>query len=100
MCNYVFTYCSIPWLNDEYLKHNPMGWGCLIFSLLQVTIFIKSCKEQIDVLKNLINDEEETSRRWLGIRRDNANADTTAHKHGVVRVQQFPVWISRFYLGN
>lgn len=52
----------------------------------EVTIFIKSCKEQIDVLKNLINDEEANSTRWLGIRRDNVNADTTAHKHGVVLI--------------
>ncbi|KAI5649052.1 hypothetical protein M9H77_35057 [Catharanthus roseus] len=52
----------------------------------EVTIFINSCKEQIDVLKNLINDEEANSKGWLGIRSDNVNADTVAHKHGVVLI--------------
>lgn len=42
------------------------------------------------MLKNLINDEEANSKGWLGIRSDNVNAYTVAHKHGVVRVQQFP----------
>lgn len=51
---------------------------------LQVTVFIKACKDQIDVLKNSINDEEANSKGWLGIRSDNSNADTIAHKHGVV----------------
>ncbi|KAK6145454.1 hypothetical protein DH2020_022274 [Rehmannia glutinosa] len=50
----------------------------------EVTVFIKACKEeQIDVLKNSINDEEAKSKGWLGIRNDNLNADTVAHKHGV-----------------
>lgn len=51
---------------------------------MQVTVFIKACKEQIDVLKNSINNEEENSKGWLGIRSDSSNADTIAHKHGVV----------------
>lgn len=51
---------------------------------MQVTVFIKACKDQIDVLKNSITDEETNSKRWLGIRSDNLNADTIAHKHGVV----------------
>uniref|UniRef100_A0A5B7BPP1 Putative syntaxin-81 n=1 Tax=Davidia involucrata TaxID=16924 RepID=A0A5B7BPP1_DAVIN len=52
----------------------------------EVTVFIKACKEQIDILKSSINDEEENSKGWLGIRGDNSNADTIAHKHGVVLI--------------
>ncbi|KAG6396983.1 hypothetical protein SASPL_143144 [Salvia splendens] len=52
----------------------------------EVTVFIKTCKEQIDVLKNSINDEEANSKGWLGIRSDSSNADTIAHKHGVVLI--------------
>ena len=51
---------------------------------LQVTVFIKACKDQIDILKNSIMDEEANSRGWLGIGSDHSNADTIAHKHGVV----------------
>uniref|UniRef100_A0A2P2KRR0 Syntaxin 81 family protein n=1 Tax=Rhizophora mucronata TaxID=61149 RepID=A0A2P2KRR0_RHIMU len=50
----------------------------------EVAAFIKTCKEQIDILKNSITDEEANSKGWLGIRADTANADTIAHKHGVV----------------
>ncbi|XP_024018231.1 syntaxin-81 [Morus notabilis] len=50
----------------------------------EVSAFIKACQEQIDVLKNSINDEEDTSKGWFGIRADKFNADTVAHKHGVV----------------
>lgn len=53
---------------------------------MQVTAFIKACKEQIDILKNSINDDEANSKGWLGLRTDNSNADTVAHKHGVVRI--------------
>ncbi|KAJ0445164.1 hypothetical protein HanIR_Chr16g0839901 [Helianthus annuus] len=49
----------------------------------EVSVFVKAWKEQIDVL---ITDEEVNSKGWLGIRADNANADTIAHKHGVVLV--------------
>ncbi|CAK9135714.1 unnamed protein product [Ilex paraguariensis] len=52
----------------------------------EVTLFIKDCKEQIDILKNGINDEEANSKGWLAIRGDNSNADTIAHKHGVVLI--------------
>ncbi|KAG6399253.1 hypothetical protein SASPL_140729 [Salvia splendens] len=52
----------------------------------EVTVFIKACKEQIDVLKNSINNEEANSKGWLGIRSDSSNADTIAHKHGVVLI--------------
>ncbi|XP_038716557.1 syntaxin-81-like [Tripterygium wilfordii] len=52
----------------------------------EVTTFIKTCKEQIDILKNSINDEEANSKGWLGIKADRPNADTIAHKHGVVLI--------------
>ncbi|KAK4489742.1 hypothetical protein RD792_000378 [Penstemon davidsonii] len=52
----------------------------------EVTVFIKACKEQIDVLKNSITDEEANSKGWLGVQRSNSNADTIAHKHGVVLI--------------
>ncbi|XP_047267705.1 syntaxin-81-like isoform X3 [Capsicum annuum] len=52
----------------------------------QVTIFVKSCKEQIDVLRNSINEEDANSKGWLGLKGDNLNADTVAHKHGVVLI--------------
>ncbi|KVI04874.1 syntaxin-81 isoform X1 [Cynara cardunculus var. scolymus] len=51
----------------------------------EVSVFVKACKEQIDILKNSITDEEANSKGWLGIRGD-ANADTIAHKHGVVLI--------------
>ncbi|MFQ6655541.1 hypothetical protein Gotur_026060 [Gossypium turneri] len=51
----------------------------------EVTAFVKACKEQIDVLKNCINDEEASSKGWLGISYS-SNADTIAHKHGVVLI--------------
>jgi len=47
-------------------------------------MFVKACQEQIDILKASINDEEANSKGWLGIRTDSSNADTIAHKHGVV----------------
>ncbi|KAM7271504.1 hypothetical protein ACFE04_030718 [Oxalis oulophora] len=52
----------------------------------EVTTFIKTCKEQIDILKNSITGEEANSKGWLGIGADNSNADTIAHKHGVVLI--------------
>ncbi|KAM3394572.1 syntaxin-81-like isoform X2 [Capsicum galapagoense] len=52
----------------------------------RVTIFVKSCKEQIDVLRNSINEEDANSKGWLGLKGDNLNADTVAHKHGVVLI--------------
>lgn len=53
-------------------------------SFLQITAFIKACKEQIDILKNSIRNEEANSKGWLGLPANNFNADTIAHKHGVV----------------
>ncbi|KAK4284283.1 hypothetical protein QN277_001138 [Acacia crassicarpa] len=52
----------------------------------EVSAFIKACQQQIDVLKNSINDEEENSKVWLGIAAAKSNADTIAHKHGVVLI--------------
>ncbi|KAE9588217.1 hypothetical protein Lal_00002876 [Lupinus albus] len=52
----------------------------------EVSSFIKTCQEQIDVLKNSINHEEENSKGWLGIASAKSNADTIAHKHGVVLI--------------
>ncbi|GMH04231.1 hypothetical protein Nepgr_006070 [Nepenthes gracilis] len=52
----------------------------------EVTVFIKACKEQIEILKASITDEESNSKGWLGISADNSNADTIAHKHGVVLI--------------
>ncbi|KAM3689224.1 hypothetical protein ACB098_09G030900 [Castanea mollissima] len=52
----------------------------------EVSTFIKACQEQIDILKNSINNEEANSKGWLGVRADATNADTIAHKHGVVLI--------------
>ncbi|EEF39434.1 Syntaxin-81, putative [Ricinus communis] len=52
----------------------------------EVMAFIKACKEQIDFLKDSINDEEANTKGWLGIRTDSSNADTVAHEHGVVLI--------------
>lgn len=54
-------------------------------NLVQVTAFIKACKDQIDILQNSIKEEDASSKGWLGIK-DTSNADTIAHKHGVVRL--------------
>ncbi|KAF8397357.1 hypothetical protein HHK36_016270 [Tetracentron sinense] len=52
----------------------------------EVSAFVKACKEQIDILKNRITDEEGNSKAWLGLRGDNSHVDTVAHKHGVVLI--------------
>ncbi|KAK4583185.1 hypothetical protein RGQ29_026110 [Quercus rubra] len=52
----------------------------------EVSTFIKACQEQIDILKNSINNEEANSKGWLGVKADATNADTIAHKHGVVLI--------------
>lgn len=53
---------------------------------LQVSVFIKVCKDQIDILKNRISDEVEngSSKLWLGLRKDDSQTDIVAHRHGVV----------------
>ncbi|XP_056695936.1 syntaxin-81 isoform X2 [Spinacia oleracea] len=52
----------------------------------EVTSFVKLCQKQIEVLKASISDEEANSKGWLGMRTDGSNADTIAHKHGVVLI--------------
>ncbi|MCL7024789.1 hypothetical protein MKW94_018504 [Papaver nudicaule] len=54
----------------------------------EVGVFIKACKEQIDILQRRIKDEDKngTSRPWLGIISDNSQADLVAHRHGVVLI--------------
>ncbi|KAK4776871.1 hypothetical protein SAY86_005559 [Trapa natans] len=52
----------------------------------EVTAFIKSCKEQIDILQRSISEEETNSKGWLGVKVDVSNADTIAHKQGVVLI--------------
>nr|POF12632.1 syntaxin-81 [Quercus suber] len=52
----------------------------------EVSTFIEACQEQIDIIKNSLNNEEANSKGWLGVRAvlDNTNADTIAHKYGVL----------------
>ncbi|CAI0438026.1 unnamed protein product [Linum tenue] len=52
----------------------------------EVAEFVKACKEQIDILKTSINNEDTNAKGWLGIRADGNNVDTIAHKHGVVLI--------------
>ncbi|GAB2299645.1 Syntaxin-81 [Dionaea muscipula] len=52
----------------------------------EVTTFIKVCKEQIDLLTANISSKEANSKDWHGSRTDSSNADTIAHKHGVVLI--------------
>lgn len=52
----------------------------------EVSAFIKACKDHIDILKNSINDEESSSKGWLGIKTNTSNVDAIAHKHGVVLI--------------
>lgn len=52
----------------------------------EVGVFIKACKDHIDILKNSINDEESSSKGWLGIKANSSNVDAIAHKHGVVLI--------------
>ncbi|XP_010247832.1 PREDICTED: syntaxin-81-like isoform X1 [Nelumbo nucifera] len=54
----------------------------------EVSVFIKTCKEQIDILKNRIHDEDTSgkSKAWLTMRSDNSHVDIVAHKHGVVLI--------------
>ncbi|KAK9156438.1 hypothetical protein Sjap_003918 [Stephania japonica] len=52
----------------------------------EVSIFVKSCKEQIDILKNSINEEKNiSSKAWMGTQ-NNSGSDVVAHKHGVVLI--------------
>lgn len=63
-----------------------MPFFSLQVQCLQVSVFIKACKDQIDILKNRINEELEngSSKSWLGLPKDGSQADIVAHRHGVV----------------
>ncbi|KAK4750182.1 hypothetical protein SAY87_027631 [Trapa incisa] len=52
----------------------------------EVTAFIKSCKEKIDILQKSITEEEANSKGWIGHKVDVSNADAIAHKQGVVLI--------------
>ncbi|KAI4384515.1 hypothetical protein MLD38_002660 [Melastoma candidum] len=52
----------------------------------EVTAFIKTCKEQIDILQRSVTVEETNSKGWLSLSADGPNADTVAHKQGVVLI--------------
>ncbi|XP_011628097.1 syntaxin-81 [Amborella trichopoda] len=54
----------------------------------EVSVFIKTCKDQIDCLRNSIYNENNKvkSRKWLSIQEDNSHADIIAHRHGVVLI--------------
>uniref|UniRef100_A0A6N2LQG5 SNARE-complex protein Syntaxin-18 N-terminal domain-containing protein n=1 Tax=Salix viminalis TaxID=40686 RepID=A0A6N2LQG5_SALVM len=71
---------NIGALEQLMLKHRKdyEGW----YRKFHVGAFIKACKEQIDILKNSINDEEANTKGWLGIKADTSNTDTVAHIHG------------------
>ncbi|KAL5213844.1 hypothetical protein ABZP36_002996 [Zizania latifolia] len=50
----------------------------------EVGVFVKACKEQIDILKNRIHEEKSgSSKTWLGTRDESSRLDFIAHKHGV-----------------
>jgi len=67
------------------LPQEISGSVFLIKYLIQVSIFVKAFKDQIDIPKNRIHDEEKNGNttRWL-MRDDSSHADVVAHKHGVV----------------
>lgn len=54
----------------------------------EVGIFVKACKEQIDILKNRILEDERNRRAntWLGTRDETSRLDLIAHQHGVVLI--------------
>jgi syntaxin 18 len=49
-------------------------------------VFVKACKEQIDILKNRIHEDEKSGsvKTWLGTRDESSRLDLIAHQHGVV----------------
>ncbi|CAO2177517.1 unnamed protein product, partial [Urochloa humidicola] len=53
-----------------------------------VGVFVKACKEQIDILKNRIHEEEQdgSAKTWLGTRDESSRLDLIAHQHGVVLI--------------
>jgi len=54
----------------------------------EVGVFVKACKEQIDILKNRIHEEEKSgsAKTWLGTRDESSRLDLIAHQHGVVLI--------------
>ncbi|KAB5544326.1 hypothetical protein DKX38_012438 [Salix brachista] len=67
----------------SFIIHKPRRRSPFTRAALKtVSAFIKACKEQIDILKNSINDEEANTKGWLGIKADTSNTDTVAHKNG------------------
>ncbi|KAG8070290.1 hypothetical protein GUJ93_ZPchr0006g44060 [Zizania palustris] len=53
----------------------------------EVGVFVKACKEQIDILKNRIHAEKSgSSKSWLGTRDESSLMDLIAHQHGVVLI--------------
>ncbi|CAN6276383.1 unnamed protein product [Urochloa humidicola] len=54
----------------------------------EVGVFVKACKEQIDILKNRIHEEEQngSAKTWLGTRDESSRLDLIAHQHGVVLI--------------
>lgn len=54
----------------------------------EVGVFVKACKEQIDILKNRIHEEEKNggAKTWLGTRDASSRLDLIAHQHGVVLI--------------
>uniref|UniRef100_A0A0D9W7G5 SNARE-complex protein Syntaxin-18 N-terminal domain-containing protein n=1 Tax=Leersia perrieri TaxID=77586 RepID=A0A0D9W7G5_9ORYZ len=53
----------------------------------EVGVFVKACKEQIDILKNRIHEEKSGSAKtWLGTSDESSRLDLIAHQHGVVLI--------------
>ncbi|KAL5650172.1 hypothetical protein ACJX0J_040981, partial [Zea mays] len=54
----------------------------------EIGVFVKACKEQIDILKNRIQEEEKngSGKTWLGTRDGSSRLDLIAHQHGVVLI--------------
>nr|CAJ86385.1 OSIGBa0155K17.12 [Oryza sativa] len=54
---------------------------------LILSVFVKACKEQIDILKNRIHEEKGGSTKtWLGTSDESSRLDLIAHQHGVVLI--------------
>ncbi|XP_006652554.1 syntaxin-81 [Oryza brachyantha] len=53
----------------------------------EVGVFVKACKEQIDILKNRIHEEKSgNAKTWLGTSDESSRLDLIAHQHGVVLI--------------
>ncbi|ONK76852.1 uncharacterized protein A4U43_C02F490 [Asparagus officinalis] len=78
-----------------FIMHNPPQRSPfakaalkMICFVLKLAFFVKACKDQIDIPKSRIHDEESdgNSTRWLSVRHDSSHADVIAHKHGMVEL--------------